>query len=120
MAGGGFRLLRRGEPGLAIHASSSQRRDDVMIAPGRTLRASWGPGATRAAKTSHNICSVRRFCGPSIFIAFKILVHGLLTPLESMFGVQVQPVAALHRDAALRGLTSILAARGDAVLAPPG
>jgi hypothetical protein len=37
-----------------------------------------------------------------------------------MFGVQLQPVVALHRDAALRGLTSIFAARGDAVLAPPG
>jgi hypothetical protein len=37
-----------------------------------------------------------------------------------MFDVQVQPVAALQRDAALHGLTSIFAARGDAVLAPPG
>jgi hypothetical protein len=37
-----------------------------------------------------------------------------------MFGIQVQPVTAFHRDAVLRGLTSILVARGDAVLAPPG
>ena len=28
------------------------------------------------------ICSVRRLCGPSIFIAFKNPVHGLLTSLE--------------------------------------
>src|SRR5882724_1128016 len=35
------------------------------------------------------ICSVRRLCGPSIFIAFKNPVHGLLTSLELMFGIQV-------------------------------
>jgi hypothetical protein len=37
-----------------------------------------------------------------------------------MCGIRVQQVTALHRDAVLRGLTSILAARGDAVLAPHG
>jgi len=34
-----------------------------------------------------------------------------------MFGVQVQSVAALHREAVLRGPTSILVAGDDAVLA---
>jgi hypothetical protein len=37
-----------------------------------------------------------------------------------MFGIQVQPVTALHRDAVLRGPTSIFAARGHAVLAQHG
>jgi hypothetical protein len=76
--------------------------------------------ATRAVKTSRIICSVRRFCRTSIFIALKIPVHGLLTPLQSMFGIQVQPVTALHRDAVVRGPPSIFAARDHAVLAPHG
>jgi hypothetical protein len=37
-----------------------------------------------------------------------------------MFGIQLQLVTALHRDAVLRSSTSIFAARGDAVLAPHG
>jgi hypothetical protein len=37
-----------------------------------------------------------------------------------MFGIQVQPVTALHQDALLRGPTSIFVARDDAVLAPHG
>jgi hypothetical protein len=37
-----------------------------------------------------------------------------------MFGIQVQPVTALHRDPVLRGPTSIFVARDDAVLAPHG
>jgi hypothetical protein len=37
-----------------------------------------------------------------------------------MFGIQVQPVTALHRDLVLRGPTSIFVARDDAVLAPHG
>jgi hypothetical protein len=54
------------------------------------------------------------------FHALKIPVHGLLTKLESMFGIQEQPVTALHRDAVVRGPTSIFVARDDAVLAPHG
>jgi hypothetical protein len=37
-----------------------------------------------------------------------------------MFGIQVQPVMALHRDAVVRGPKSIFVARDDAVLAPHG
>jgi hypothetical protein len=37
-----------------------------------------------------------------------------------MFGIQVQPVTALHRDPVVRGPTSIFVARDDAVLAPHG
>jgi hypothetical protein len=37
-----------------------------------------------------------------------------------MFGIEVQPVTALHRDPVARGPTSIFVARDDAVLAPHG
>jgi hypothetical protein len=37
-----------------------------------------------------------------------------------MFGIQVQPVMALHRDVVVRGPTSIFVARDDTVLAPHG
>jgi hypothetical protein len=60
------------------------------------------------------------FVGHRCYCALKIPVHGLLTPLESMFGIQVKPVTALHRDAVVRGLTSIFVASDDAVLAPHG
>jgi len=54
------------------------------------------------------------------FHSLKISVHGLLTPFESMFGIQVQPVRALHRDALVRSPASNFVARDDAVLAPHG
>jgi hypothetical protein len=121
MAGGSFRFATPGEPGLVISRAVISRV--VTAQPSRRAeRFAHRPvlGATRAVKTSHIICSVRRFLSAINFHALKIPVHGLLTPLESMFGIQVQPVRALHRDALVRSPASNFVARDDAVLAPHG
>jgi hypothetical protein len=75
------------------------------------------PKATVVVMALKITALVRLDCSKPVLPArHKISVTGFLPPLESMCGIRLQLVTALHRTR--RGPTSIFVARDDAVLAP--